>query len=165
MYAYIYQNYTPGWKYNHWEQKGVPLRVEVGPRDVLNKQCRIVRRDDGENYDPFTYYLSPSPPPITHYNSTYTQILYLLYVAYTILYTGSKDDVSIDNLGTHITNLLDTIQTSLFNKAKAGRDEKLVTVLTWEDFVPALEKDCMVLTPFCDLAEWEDMVKVCARHM
>jgi prolyl-tRNA synthetase len=42
------QNYTPGWKFNHWEQKGVPIRVEVGPRDLANKQMRLVRRDTGE---------------------------------------------------------------------------------------------------------------------
>jgi prolyl-tRNA synthetase len=42
------QNYTPGWKFNHWEQKGVPIRIEVGPRDLANKQCRLVRRDNGE---------------------------------------------------------------------------------------------------------------------
>lgn len=40
--------YTPGWKFNEWELKGVPLRVEVGPRDVQNKQCVIARRDSGE---------------------------------------------------------------------------------------------------------------------
>ena len=74
-------NYTPGWKFNHWEQKGqgypptritsllyvhsnllsfsivgliasgVPLRLEVGPRDFTNKQCRIVRRDNGDKSD------------------------------------------------------------------------------------------------------------------
>ena len=27
-------HYKPGWKYNHWEQKGVPLRLEIGPRDL-----------------------------------------------------------------------------------------------------------------------------------
>ena len=48
----------------------------------------------------------------------------------------------------------------MFIKAKAGRDEKMATVLKWEDFVPALERDCLVLTPFCDLAEWEEKVKV-----
>ena len=48
----------------------------------------------------------------------------------------------------------------MFIKAKAGRDEKMATVLRWEDFVPALERDCLVLTPFCDLAEWEEKVKV-----
>ena len=30
---------------------GVPLRLEVGPRDLTNKQCRIVRRDNGEKSD------------------------------------------------------------------------------------------------------------------
>ncbi len=40
--------YTPGWKFNQWELKGVPLRVEVGPRDVKNGQCVIVRRDTGQ---------------------------------------------------------------------------------------------------------------------
>jgi prolyl-tRNA synthetase len=43
--------YTSGWKYNHWEQKGVPIRVEVGPRDVESKQCRVCVRHDGEKYD------------------------------------------------------------------------------------------------------------------
>jgi prolyl-tRNA synthetase len=38
--------YTPGWKFNEWELKGVPLRIEVGPRDVQNKQCVLVRRDN-----------------------------------------------------------------------------------------------------------------------
>ena len=33
-------NYNPGWKYNHWELKGVPLRIEVGPRDVEARQAR-----------------------------------------------------------------------------------------------------------------------------
>ncbi len=37
---------SPGWKYNFWEMKGVPLRIEVGPRDVKAKQVVIVRRDD-----------------------------------------------------------------------------------------------------------------------
>jgi prolyl-tRNA synthetase len=38
--------YTPGWKFNEWELKGVPLRIEVGPRDVQNNQCVLVRRDN-----------------------------------------------------------------------------------------------------------------------
>ena len=40
-------NYTPGWKYNHWELKGVPLRVEFGPRDMEAGHCVVVRRDNG----------------------------------------------------------------------------------------------------------------------
>src|SRR6202022_2490552 len=35
----------PGWKFNEWELKGVPVRVEVGPRDLQNEQVTLVRRD------------------------------------------------------------------------------------------------------------------------
>jgi len=40
--------YTPGWKYHEWEMKGVPLRVEIGPKDVQAKQVTLVRRDTRE---------------------------------------------------------------------------------------------------------------------
>lgn len=40
--------YTPGWKFNEWELRGVPLRLELGPRDVEKKQVVLVRRDTGE---------------------------------------------------------------------------------------------------------------------
>jgi len=42
------EQYTPGWKYHEWEMKGVPLRVEIGPRDMQSKQITIVRRDTGK---------------------------------------------------------------------------------------------------------------------
>ena len=45
--ADIRDNYSPGWKFNHWELKGVPLRVEVGPRDLQKDQVVCVRRDNG----------------------------------------------------------------------------------------------------------------------
>ncbi|XP_055526101.1 bifunctional glutamate/proline--tRNA ligase isoform X2 [Wyeomyia smithii] len=41
-------NYSPGWKYNHWELKGVPIRVELGFKDLKNQQFVAVRRDTGE---------------------------------------------------------------------------------------------------------------------
>jgi len=118
------QNYTPGWKFNHWEQKGVPIRIEVGARDFESKQYRLVRRD-----------------------------------------TGGKEDYPVATAVTVVTEMLTTIQRDMFLKAKAGRDEKLVQVTKWEDFVPALNKHCLVLTPFCDEAEWEDKVKVRARGL
>ncbi len=39
---------TPGFKFNEWELKGVPLRLEVGPRDAAAEQAILVRRDTGE---------------------------------------------------------------------------------------------------------------------
>ena len=40
--------YTPGWKFSEWELKGVPIRVEIGPKDVKKKQVVIVRRDNNK---------------------------------------------------------------------------------------------------------------------
>ena len=40
--------YKPGYKFNHWEMKGVPIRIEIGPRDMEKKQVVIARRDTGE---------------------------------------------------------------------------------------------------------------------
>ena len=41
-------NNTPGYKFNEWEMKGVPLRMEVGPRDIENDKVVLARRDLGE---------------------------------------------------------------------------------------------------------------------
>ncbi len=38
---------TPGFKFHDWEMRGIPLRLEIGPRDVRNKQAVMVRRDSG----------------------------------------------------------------------------------------------------------------------
>ncbi len=39
---------SPGWKFAEYEMKGVPLRLEIGPRDIENNCCVLVRRDNGE---------------------------------------------------------------------------------------------------------------------
>ena len=39
---------SPGWKYSEQEMRGIPLRAELGPRDIAENQCVIVRRDTGE---------------------------------------------------------------------------------------------------------------------
>ncbi len=39
--------FTPGWKFNEWELRGVPVRLEVGPRDVAARQVVLVRRTGG----------------------------------------------------------------------------------------------------------------------
>jgi prolyl-tRNA synthetase len=40
--------YSAGWKFNEWEMKGVPLRIEIGPRDVSKNECVFVKRNTGE---------------------------------------------------------------------------------------------------------------------
>ena len=117
--------YNPGWKYAHWEQKGVPLRIEVGPRDLENRQARMVVRFGGE-----------------------------------------KIDVGVDELAESVEKKLVEIQSNMFNKAKEFRDDHLVQVTEWKDFVPNLEKHNLVLTPWCggEHTDWEEWVKDKSRE-
>jgi prolyl-tRNA synthetase len=39
------EEFTPGWKFSEWEMRGVPLRVEVGPKDIKENRAVLVRRD------------------------------------------------------------------------------------------------------------------------
>ena len=41
-------NYTVGYKFNYWEMKGVPIRIEIGPKDIESNTCIITRRDTCE---------------------------------------------------------------------------------------------------------------------
>ena len=42
------EGYTPGWKFNEWELKGIPLRIEIGPKDIEKEQAVFARRDTGK---------------------------------------------------------------------------------------------------------------------
>ena len=43
-------DHAPGWKFAEYEMKGVPVRVEIGPKDIEKGQCVVVRRDTREKY-------------------------------------------------------------------------------------------------------------------
>ena len=47
--------YTPGWKFNDWEMRGVPVRIEIGPKDIEKNQIVMVRRDNrGKEFVPIS---------------------------------------------------------------------------------------------------------------
>ncbi|EPY35310.1 prolyl-tRNA synthetase [Angomonas deanei] len=46
--ADLRDNYSPGWRFNHWEVKGTPLRIELGPKELQEKQLAIAVRYNGE---------------------------------------------------------------------------------------------------------------------
>ncbi|HVB71658.1 MAG TPA: proline--tRNA ligase [Acidimicrobiales bacterium] len=78
-----------GRRVTDWEIKGVPLRVEVGPRDLTEGTVTVVRRD-----------------------------------------TGTKETPTRDALATRVAELLDTVQTDLFQAALTYRDEHTIDVAT-----------------------------------
>lgn len=45
------EQYSPGYKFNDWEMRGVPVRIEIGPRDIEANKCVVVRRDTAEKID------------------------------------------------------------------------------------------------------------------
>lgn len=85
-------NVSPGWKFNEWELKGIPLRIEVGPRDVKENSIVVVRRDD-----------------------------------------SVKESLPLEGFGEKSKKILGDIQTGLFNKAKAFREENTNKIDSYED--------------------------------
>lgn len=111
--------HKPGFKFNEYELKGVPVRVAIGPKDLENGTFEIARRD-------------------------------LL----------SKEVVSQANVVEYIQNLLGEIQTSLFVKAKAFRDESITKVDDFETFKTVLDtKGGFVLAHWDGTAATEEKIK------
>jgi prolyl-tRNA synthetase len=92
----------PGAKHFEWEQKGVPARIEIGPRDLESGSCVVKRRDK----DP-----------------------------------KSKAAIPMAGVGAAMTQLMKEIQASLFERAKAFRDSRLLRVDSYDDFKKSLETD------------------------
>ena len=91
---------SPGWKFNDWEMRGVPLRVELGPRDIANDSVMLARRD--------------------------------------IPGRDGKRSTPMDGLETSVSEMLETIQNAIYEKAKAFRDDNIHDVETYEEFKEAV---------------------------
>ncbi len=113
------ENYSPGWKFNEWEMKGAPLRIEIGPRDIENNQVMVVRRD-----------------------------------------TLEKTPVPMDELTSRIPELLKTINTNLFEKAKKMRDENTHYAESLEELKKIMDTtQGFVKAHWCEDPECEETIK------
>jgi len=72
---------SPGWKFAEYEMKGVPLRIEIGPKDIENDQCVAARRDTGDKL--------PVPLPELE-----TRVPKLLEDIQNSLYARAKDNLT-----------------------------------------------------------------------
>ena len=110
---------SPGWKFSEYEMKGIPLRIEIGPRDIENNQCMTARRDSGE-----------------------------------------KKVVSLEELETAIPALLDDIQTGLFTKALANRENNTWAATSMEEAKEIIDtKGGFIKTMWCGDLECEMKMK------
>ncbi|MDM1046387.1 proline--tRNA ligase [Myroides sp. 1354] len=90
--------FKPGWKFNEYELKGVPLRIAIGPKDLENGTFEVARRD-----------------------------------------TFTKEIVAKDSIVTYVQDMLEEIQTNLFDKAKTYRDSHITEANSFEEFKDLLE--------------------------
>ena len=110
---------SPGWKFSEQEMRGIPVRVEMGPRDIEANQAILVRRD-----------------------------------------TREKITVSLDTLAEKITEILDTMQTEMLERARAHRENHTYDAVTKEEFKQiADEKPGFIRAMWCGCQECEDAIK------
>ena len=112
-------NVTPGYKFNEWEMKGVPIRIEMGPRDIENGVCVLVRRD-----------------------------------------TSEKIVVNQTELENKILELLEEIQTNMFETCKRRMEAKTTVAHNLEEFQANINKEQgFIKAMWCGKAECEKKIK------
>ncbi len=110
---------SPGWKFSEQEMRGIPVRVEIGPKDIEANKCVIVRRDNGE-----------------------------------------KIECSLDDLASKVTELMDTIQVEMLERARAHRDAHTYSAKTLDEMAKILdETPGFVKAMWCGERECEDAIK------
>lgn len=109
----------PGWKFSEYEMKGIPLRLEVGPKDIEKEQVVLVRRD-----------------------------------------TREKIVVPMSEIETNVSELLETIQAELLEKARQTQNSKTFTAQTIEALKDTLDRQGgFIKAMWCGSRECEDKVK------
>ncbi len=115
---------TPGYKFNDWEMRGVPLRIEVGPRDVAQGTVAFARRD--------------------------------------IPGKAGKTFVPQAALGAQVTDMLETIQQALLDKATTFRDSHIHPANSY-DQLQEIVQDGWAKAWWCGNLECENQIKTDTR--
>jgi len=111
--------HSPGWKFNEWEKRGVPLRIEVGPKDLEKNQVMLARRDNRE-----------------------------------------KTAASQDGLAQTVKQMLETIQSAMFERAREFRETHSHRVDDYSRFNEILDGEGGFLwSHWCGSGECEEKVK------
>ena len=86
------ESQTPGWKFNEWEMRGVPLRLEIGPKDIEKSQVVLARRDTrGKSSVP----MEGLPAHVEQLLSAIQQALYERAVAFRTEHTTETDSYDV----------------------------------------------------------------------
>lgn len=130
-------NYSPGWKFNHWELKGVPLRLEIGPRDVKQGEYVAVRRDTSQKQ---TQSITSAAEDIKQLLQTIQKALLDKYAFFS--WTFKKK-----------------LKLWLLFRATQELENHTVVVENFGDFISQLDKKNIILSPFCGDGSCEEKIK------
>lgn len=112
------ENHKPGRKFYHWETKGVPLRLEFGPKDLLEEKVTLIKR-----------------------------------------YNGEKLDIKWTEMINKISDLLEDIHQSMYRKAEIKMKESILICETMDEYIKAIELQCLAKVPLCADIMCEDNLK------
>ena len=113
------EQYSPGYKFNDWEMRGVPVRIEMGPRDIEAGKCIVVRRD-----------------------------------------TAEKIEVSLDEISSKLQEILDDIQTNMYNMVKENTEKRTSIAKNMDEFEKIInENQGFIKAMWCGDAECEAKIK------
>jgi len=112
------RDYKPGYKFNHWELKGMPLRIELGPKDLDKDSAVIARRD-----------------------------------------TGEKITVKISEIPSKVKELLDAVQSNLYENSLKIMNDSIAKTDDLEQFKLFIDEKKIVYSPFCNNPECEENIK------
>ncbi len=110
---------SPGWKFSEQEMRGIPVRIELGPKDIQQNQCVVVRRD-----------------------------------------TREKIVVSLDQIETKMTEILEQMQMEMFQRARDHRDAHIYDAHNYDEFKEiADQKPGFIRAMWCGDPECEAKIK------
>jgi len=130
---------TPGFKFNDWEMKGIPIRIEIGPKDIAKNQIVLARRHNQtkNNLEMTTGYDDELQVVKKHVS----------------------DGIVVSELPNYVKEELENIQKEMFDAAKKILDERVVRVSEYQQFKKELENGKMIDCSWCGNQTCEDKIK------
>ena len=150
-------NYRVGYKFNFWEMRGIPIRIEVGLTDIKNHTVCVCRRDTGEKVN-IACDISSEFIEVTNKAGGKQTIQY----SSDLVAKSQVDRVERSNktmtFYESIKDLLQQIQTNMFTKARIERDAHIIYCNDINKFINAIQKKDMCLLPWCEEIKCEEEI-------
>ena len=128
---------TPGFKFNDWEMKGIPVRIEIGPKDIAKNQIVLARR----------------------HNQTKNNLEMYEDEGMSVILKHGSDGIVTNKFPNYVKEELENIQKEMFDAAKKILDERVVRVSEYQQFKKELENGKMIDCSWCGNQTCEDKIK------